>query len=121
MTVFVVSDQRVLDYDTGEYVSKYDYSPAEEFGEIEYLLSPTANPFQNIEALIAELHSKLQSSTTDDYLILSGNPALMAAAAAIMAGYNDGWINLLQWHGYERKYRPITFQYQNKINNIFLK
>lgn len=110
MTVYIVSDHKQLDFETNSYVSKYDYTPAEKFGKLEFLLSSTANPFKNMDVIIQELHSKLQNSTMDDYLILSGNPVLMSTAAAIMAFYNEGWVNLLQWNGYQKEYSPLTFQ-----------
>ena len=105
MTVFVIQNQQRRDGD-GQLRDVYDYSPAEEFGEIEFLLSPTAAPWSP-EPVIAELREKLSGFSQDDYLLLSGNPVLMALASMIAAD-EAGTVNFLQWHGRDRRYIPVT-------------
>lgn len=104
--IFVVQKTMRWDAGKGELVPKFDLAPAEEYGEIVYLLSPTAAPF-NPDTILPELHAKLENITEDDYLLLVGNPALIGMVCAIAADYSQGCFNMLQWSGKDRKYLPI--------------
>lgn len=104
--VFVVQKQHRWDDQRQEFVPKFDLSPAEEYGTLEFLLSPTAAPFRP-EALITDLRDKLQDIRTYDYLLLIGNPVLIGLATAVAADYLGGQVQLLQWHGKAKKYLPI--------------
>lgn len=109
MTVYVVQDHRRYDKDTGEYVSVHDLSPAEEFGQLKYLLSPTAAPWAS-ESIIADLWDGLTGFGDGDYLLMVGNPVLCGLATAIACDINGGRIRFLQWNGRERKYTPVEAQ-----------
>jgi hypothetical protein len=103
MTVYVVQNQRKLDTKTGEFVSRFDLGPAEKFGKIEFILSPTAKPFMEglsdaNEAIIDEINQKLSIFGSDDYLLLIGNPALIGLVVAVAACHNEGNVKLLQWN-----------------------
>jgi hypothetical protein len=110
--VFVVQSHNRLD-DNGKLTPRYDLTPAEEFGRLEFLLSPSASPFHasagpNPElGVIGELRAKLSGYTRDDYLLLVGNPALIGFAVAVASQYDDGHVTLLQWDGKNRRYIPI--------------
>lgn len=109
MTVYVVQDQRRYDRDTGQYVSKFDLSPAEEHGELRFLLTPTAAPFHP-ESIMPELWHGLRHYGDGDHLLLVGNPILIGWATAIAADANDGRVSLLQWSGKDRRYIPVSAQ-----------
>lgn len=104
--VFVVQKQYKQDPATGELVPKHDLSSAYRYGNVEYLLSPTAGPF-NPDSVIPELKAKLANYTSDDFLLLIGNPCLIGWAVAIAAGASGGRITLLQWSGKRKEYIPI--------------
>lgn len=109
MTVFIVQDHRRYNRDTGEYDSVHDLTPAGEYGRLQYLLSPTAAPW-NPESVMPDLWEGLRDFGDDDYLLLTGNPVLIGWATAVAADFNDGRVNLLQWHGRERRYIPVSAQ-----------
>lgn len=109
MTVYVVQNHRRYNRDTGEYESAFDLSPAEEYGELSYLLSPTAAPW-NPDSVIPELWDNLQYFNDNDHLLLIGNPMLIGWATAIATSANNGRVSLLQWHGRERRYIPVEAQ-----------
>jgi hypothetical protein len=94
--VYVVQDQKVR----GE--SKFDFKPAESFGELTFLLPPEAAPFQPNTETVAALHEKLRDFSPDDYLLLTGNPCLIGWATAIAAFYSGGIVQQLQYSA-----RPI--------------
>lgn len=104
--VFVVQKQHRFDEQKGELVPKFDLTSAEVFGEVVYLLSPTASPF-NPEPIIAELAEKLADFGDQDSLLLVGNPCLIGWATAIAADNNDGFVRMLQWSGRERAYIAV--------------
>lgn len=83
---------------------KFDFSDAERFGELIFLLSPSARPFSP-DHLVAELWEKLTDYSNDDFLLLVGNPALIGFAVAIASKINHGQVNVLQWSG--GRYVPI--------------
>ncbi|UQS95103.1 hypothetical protein Pam3_32 [Pseudanabaena phage Pam3] len=107
--VYVVQDHRRYDRDTGQFVPVHDLTPAKQYGELKYLLSPTAAPW-NPQSILPELWSGLKNFCDDDYLLLNGNPILIGWATAVAADYNDGSVQLLQWNGKEGRYLPISAQ-----------
>lgn len=109
MTVYVVQNQHKYDKESGKLVEKFDLSTAKQYGELEYLLSPKAQPF-NPGPVIEELHDKLQNFTQEDYLLLVGNPCLIGFAVAIAVEYASGSVNLLQWSGTKQEYIPVKAQ-----------
>ncbi len=103
--VFVIQNQQKMN-DTGDLIAKFDLSSAEKYGELVYLLSPTARPFSS-EHVIGVLHEKLRDFGDDDYLLLIGNPCLIGFAVAIASDANNGHVRLLQWSGTHRSYIDV--------------
>ena len=108
MTVFVVQKQMRFDEGTGELVPRFKtIDKAERFGSLEYLLSPSAHPF-NPSNIIGDLHEKLKNFGDEDYLLLIGNPALIGMATAVASHYNNGKLKVLQWSGRQGDYAEIS-------------
>lgn len=104
--VYVVQHQMRWDDEKKDLVPKFDLHPAGKFGELSFLLSPTAGPF-NARSIIAELKEKLAKYTPDDYLLLVGNPCLIGWVVALAAKVTGGRIKLLQWSGKDGGYIEI--------------
>lgn len=104
MTVYVVQTPMTRDRETGEVRSKFDYAAAEEFGRVEVLLSDHAKPWDR--GVIRELERKLLKFSDGDWLILTGNPCLMGAAACFAADRTGGRLRLLQWGN--GRYQPVS-------------
>lgn len=102
MTVYVIQNQMRFDHTKQELVPRFDLTSASEYGEIEFLLSPSAGPFSP-ESILSELREKLADFTDDDHLLLIGNPVLIGLASAI-ASDMAGIVNFLQWSGKDQKY-----------------
>lgn len=109
MTVYVVQKPQRRDARTGEIVDLFPglEKAAREFGEVRYLLSPTAAPWRT-ESAVRELNEKLQNYGDDDHLLLVGNPVLIGLTVAIAADWNDGRVTCLQWSGKERRYIVVS-------------
>ena len=104
--VFVVQNQHRWDSAKERFVPKYDFASAEPFGSLEFLLSPTAAPF-NVDPIVAELKDKLADFGPEDHLLLVGNPVLIGLACTIAAEANLGSVALLQWSGKDRRYIEV--------------
>lgn len=104
--VYVVQKQMMLDRKSGDLVPRFDLSAAEQFGELEFLLSPSHKPWPAAPAA-ASLHLGLEHYTDEDYLLLVGNPILIGMATACASYWNDGRVNFLQWHGKDQRYIDV--------------
>ena len=108
MTVFIVQQQMRFDQDKKELVPRFtSIAKAEKWGKLEFILSPSAHPF-NPDLVLGDMHEKLLDFNNDDHLLLIGNPALIGMATAIAARYNDGLVKLLQWSGRHNDYTEIV-------------
>jgi len=105
--VYVVQKQLVQV--NGELVNKFDLTTAQAHGELVYLLGPTAGPF-NSRSVITELRTKLAEFTTEDHLLLLGNPCLIGWATALAARQSGGALSLLQWSSREQRYVLVKSQ-----------
>lgn len=97
--VFIVQDQFRRHPENDSLVSKFDFSQAGAFGTLVFLLSPDANPFSPNEGVVAELSDKLFDYSSNDFLLLTGNPVLIGWVTAIAAKANHGKVRMLQWNG----------------------
>ena len=104
-TVYVLQKHLHWDASRQSLVEKFDFSAASEYGEIKYLVSHNLSPF-NPDAAIDIIRQSLEEVDfrEDDYLLLAGNPCLIAWVAALAADRTGGRLRLLQWHGRERRY-----------------
>ena len=57
--------------------------------------------------LVYKLRQGLKDFTTKDYLLLTGDPAIIGVACSIVSDITNGKYNLLKWDKQERKYYPI--------------
>jgi len=107
MTVYAVQQQMRFDQAKGELVPRFtSIKKAERWGEIVYLLSPSAHPF-NPDLVLGDLHEKLSGFNDEDHLLLIGNPGLIGMATSLAAYYNEGCVKLLQWSGRHNEYTEI--------------
>lgn len=108
MTVYAVQQQMRFDQEKGTLVHRFpSVNKALKYGRIEFLLSPSAHPF-NPEHILGDLHEKLKTFNDKDHLLLIGNPVLIGLATTIAGHYNDGKVNFLQWSGRHSEYTEIV-------------
>lgn len=84
---------------------KKNFKAAEEFGEVSFL-----QPFGQVDIDIATrvIDAKLQDINEQDYLLLVGDPVLIAIAASLASDYLMGVYKVLRWDRKEAKYFPLT-------------
>ena len=81
-----------------------DYSTSRDFI---FLLPELSQIIFSPGPLIFKLRKALKDFTREDYLLLTGDPAIIGVACSIVSDMTNGRYNLLKWDKQERKYYPI--------------
>ena len=76
-------------------------------GKFNFLLPELSQIIFSPGPLIFKLRKGLKDFTTDDYLLLTGDPAIIGVACSIVSDMTNGKYKLLKWDKQERKYYPI--------------
>ena len=64
--------------------------------------------------LIFKLRKGLRNYKPEDYLLLTGDPAIIGVACSIVSDITNGKYNVLKWDKQERKYYPIAINLYEK-------
>jgi hypothetical protein len=86
---------------------KINIMGAAEYGTFKFLLPELSQMIFSPGPLIFKLRKGLKDYTTEDFLLLTGDPAIIGVACSIVADITAGKFNLLKWDKQERKYYPI--------------
>ena len=86
---------------------KINIMGAAEYGKFEFLLPELSQIIFSPGPLIFKLRKSLRNFTAEDYLLLTGDPAIIGVACSIVSDITNGKYNLLKWDKQERKYYPI--------------
>ena len=76
-------------------------------GKFNFLLPEFSQMIFSPGPLIFKLRKALKDFTTEDYLLLTGDPAIIGVACSIVSDMTNGKYNLLKWDKQERQYYPI--------------
>jgi len=93
---------------------KINIMSASKFGEFKFLLPEFSQIIFSPGPLIFKLRSLLKNYTTKDYLLLTGDPAIIGVACSIVADVTNGKFNLLKWDKQDRIYYPIEINLNEK-------
>jgi len=99
---------------TKEGRPKINILGASEYGTFKFLLPELSQIIFSPGPLIFKLRKELKDFTTEDYLLLTGDPAIIGVACSIVSDMTNGNYNLLKWDKQERKYYPITINLYEK-------
>jgi len=102
---------------TREGRPKINIIGASEFGELKVLLPENAQIILSAGPLVFKLRKALQDYTKDDYLLLTGDPAIIGVACSIVSDITNGQYKLLKWDKQERRYYPIEINLYQKISD----
>ena len=86
---------------------KYNVVGAQKFGQVVTLLPEKIQIILSPGPLIQKLRTLLKDYTTDDYLLLSGDPAIIGVVCSVVSDITNGKYNLLKWDRQEKTYYPI--------------
>ena len=98
---------------------KYNIIGAQKYGKLQVLLKENTQIIMSPGPIIFELRRLLKNYTSEDYLLLSGDPSVIGIAVAIVSDINNGKFNLLKWDRQEQMYSPleINLYEKGKIND----
>ena len=83
-------------------------------GKFNFLLPEFSQIIFSPGPLVFKLRQGLKDYTSDDYLLLTGDPAIIGVACSIVSDITNGKYKLLKWDKQERKYYPIEINLYEK-------
>ena len=87
---------------------------AEKFGDLKVLLPDNRQIVLSSGPLTFKLRQELKDFNDNDYLLLIGDPAIIAVAGAIASENNNGRFKVLKWDRNETKYYDIEIDLRNR-------
>jgi len=87
---------------------------ASDYGSLKFLLPELSQIIFSPGPLIFKLRKALKNYTREDYLLLTGDPAIIGVACSIVSDITNGKYKLLKWDKQEKKYYPITINLYEK-------
>jgi len=93
---------------------KINIMGATEYGKFKFLLPELSQIIFSPGPLIFKLRKELSKYRTLDYLLLTGDPAIIGVACSIVSDITNGKYNLLKWDKQERKYYSIAINLYEK-------
>ena len=93
---------------------KINIMSASKYGRFKFLLPEFSQIIFSPGPLIFKLRAALKNYTGEDYLLLTGDPAIIGVACSIVSQLTNGKYNLLKWDKQERQYYPITINLNEK-------
>ena len=80
---------------------------ASDFGYLVICLPPMSQAIYSAAPFIQKMRKNLQDFRDRDYILCTGDPAVIGLSSAIVSDITQGKFNLLKWDKQERKYYPI--------------
>jgi len=93
---------------------KINIMSASKYGEFKFLLPEFSQIIFSPGPLIYKLRQGLKNFTTEDYLLLTGDPAIIVVAGSILNEITNGKYSLLKWDKQDRIYYPIKINLHEK-------
>ena len=87
---------------------------AEKFGDLKVVLPDNKQIVLSSGPLTFKLKHALKDFNDNDYLLLMGDPAIIALAGAVASDANGGRFKVLKWDRDEKKYYDIEIDLRNK-------
>ena len=102
-TVYVVQEIA----GTREGRPKFNIMGAAEYGKLVFLLDERSQMIFSPGPLIMKLKNLLKDFRPTDYLLLTGDPAIIGVVCSLVSDNTNGRYNLLKWDRQEKRYYPI--------------
>ena len=93
---------------------KINIMGASQYGQFKFLLPELSQMIFSPGPLIFKLRTGLKKFNSKDYLLLTGDPAIIGVACSIVSDITNGKYNLLKWDRQERRYYPIKINLYEK-------
>jgi len=105
MTKVYLVQEIPIDKITG--IPKFDITPAIKYGEIKTMFPRLRQMQFTPGPLIIEIKNSLKNFTSEDYLLLYGDPALIGVVCAVASDITLGKFKVLKWDRIQGSYFPI--------------
>ena len=102
-TVYVVQEIA----GTREGRPKFNIMGAAEYGKLKFLLDERSQMIFSPGPLIIKLKKLLKDFKPTDYLLLTGDLAIIGVVCCLISENTNGRYNLLKWDRQEKRYYPI--------------
>jgi hypothetical protein len=99
---------------TREGRPKINIMGAAEFGTFKFILPELSQIIFSPGPLIFKLRKGLQNYHPRDFLLLTGDPAIIGVACSIASDITNGKYQVLKWDKQERKYYSIDINLHEK-------
>ena len=99
---------------TREGRPKINVVGASRYGELIFLLPELSQIIFSPGPLIFKLRKLLKNFTSEDFLLLTGDPAIIGVACSIVSDITGGKYKVLKWDKQERQYYPIVIDLYEK-------
>ena len=93
---------------------KINIMGAAQYGVFKFLLPELSQIIFSPGPLIFKLRKGLQNYREKDFLLLTGDPAIIGVACSIVSDKTNGKYQLLKWDKQERKYYSIKINLHEK-------
>ena len=93
---------------------KINIMGAAEFGTFKFLLPELSQIIFSPGPLIFKLRKGLQNYRPRDFLLLTGDPAIIGVTCSIVSDMTNGKYKLLKWDKQEKQYYPININLHEK-------
>ena len=93
---------------------KINIMGASKYGEFKFLLPEFSQIIFSPGPLIFKLRKSLKDFSEEDYLLLTGDPAIIGVACSIVSDMTNGKYKLLKWDKQEKQYYPININLHEK-------
>jgi folate-dependent tRNA-U54 methylase TrmFO/GidA len=87
---------------------------AEKFGDLKVVLPDNRQIVLSSGPLTFKLRHELKDFNDNDYLLLMGDPAIIAVAGAVVSEVNGGKFKVLKWDRDEKRYYDIEIDLRGK-------
>jgi hypothetical protein len=107
------SNRIIRDPASGEVLSvdsKFDYTPAAKYGDLEYLL-PSGDVALSPQPMVNTLRNKLKDFSDEDFLLPTGDPVCIMAAAVLASNFNNGKAKVLKWNKRSNEYFVVNIDF----------
>ena len=86
---------------------KFNIMGAAEYGKLRFLLDERSQMIFSPGPLIFKLKNLVKNFKPTDYLLLTGDPAIIGVVCSLVSDITNGRFNLLKWDRQEKRYYPI--------------
>ena len=91
---------------------------ASDYGYLVICLPENTQMIFSSAPFVRKMRKNLQDFKSDDYILCTGDPAVIGLSTAIASDITQGQFNLLKWDRQEKRYYPLSFNLYDKGESI---